>query len=199
MPEPADQFAVVPLPPPGQERERIVANAIAWGDMSACTEPILSSTAREATEQLLNDTATAIEEEHRLMAQRERAEQRARADALQTLCGGISRMARRLDALEAKRCADAREARRKERADIEAALPDPDAPGNNAEIPTVSPGVASAREPVESSFEYVEDEGDPPSGMGTSGIPGGGTVPELPEQMSRPQPFTQTPTAIGGP
>ena len=199
MSEPADQFAIVPLPPPGQERDRLKADAIMWGDMSACTEPILSSTAREATEDLLNKAADAIEEEHRLTAQRERAEQQARADAIQTLCDGISKMAHRLDALETKRRAEAHEARRKERADIEAALPDPDAPGDHTEIPNVSPGIASAREPGESSFEYVEDEGDPPSGMGTSGIPGGGTMPELPQQMSHPQPFTQTPTAIGGP
>ena len=199
MTQPADQFALVPLPPPGQEHDRLKADAIMWGDMSACTEPILSSTAREATEDLLNKAADAIEEERRIAAQRERAEQQARADAIQTLCDGIAKMAYRLDALEQTRLAEAREARRKERADIEAALPDPDAPGDHTEIPNVSPGIASAREPGESSFEYVEDEGDPPSGMGTSGIPGGGTMPELPEQMSHPQPFTQTPTAIGGP
>ena len=199
MSEPADQFAIVPLPPPGQERDRQKADAIMWGDMSACTEPILSSTAREATEDLLNKAADAIEEEQRLVRRRERAEQQARADAIQTICDGIAKMAHRLNALETKRRADAREDRRKARADIEATLPDPDAPGNHAEIPTVSPGIASAREPGESSFEYVEDEGDLPSGMSISGIPGGGTMPELPEQMSHPQPFTQTPTAIGGP
>jgi hypothetical protein len=199
MPEPADQFALVPLPPAGAAREALKADAIMWGDMASVSEPILSSKAREATEDLLNRAADAVEEEQRLARQRERAEQQARTDAIQTLCDGIARMARRMDAVEAKRRADAREARRRARADIEATLPDPDAPGDNAEIPTVSPGIASAREPGESSFEYVEDEGDLPSGMGTSGIPSGGTMPELPEQMSHPQPFTQTPTAIGGP
>jgi hypothetical protein len=98
------------------------------GPMSASTEPILGSLAREATEQLLNDAANAIEEEHRIPAQRQRAEQQACSDAIQTLCDGISRMAKRLDAYETKRREDAREARRKARADIEASLPDPDDP-----------------------------------------------------------------------
>jgi hypothetical protein len=98
MSDAAEQFALVPLPPPGAERDALTANALMVGDMSACSEPILSSLAREATEQLLNDTANAIEEEHRLAAEREYAEQQARSNALQALRDGISRMAKRLDA-----------------------------------------------------------------------------------------------------
>jgi hypothetical protein len=201
MSDPAEQFALIHVPPPGTtlSREQIMADAAMVGPLSAVAEPVLSSKARDATVQLLNEAAEAIEHEQQLVRQRERAEAQARADAIQTLCDGITKMAHRLDALETKRRADAREARRKARADIEASLPDPEAPGDNAEMPTVTPGIASAREPGVSSFEYVEDEGDPPSGMNTSGIPGGGTMPELPKQMSHPQPFTQTPTAIGGP
>jgi hypothetical protein len=198
MSKPADQFALVPLPPRGQERDAMTANAIMVGDMSACTEPLLSSLAREATEQLLNDTAASIDLEKSLVAKRQRAEQRARADAIQMLCNGISRMAKRLEALERTRRADAREARRKARADIEASLPDPDEPGTRAEIPNVNPGFAPKHEPGETSFEYTEDAAMPP----------GAELPtetgELavwdPEELAEPQkPIPQTPTAIGGP
>jgi hypothetical protein len=61
---------------------------IAHGSLSAVTEPLLDSTARAATEQLLNDTAAAIEEEQRLVQQRERDEINLRNDTIQRLCGG---------------------------------------------------------------------------------------------------------------
>src|SRR6516225_8268304 len=119
MPDPDGQFAIIPVPDPGMTmtREQIIADATMVGPLSAVAEPVLSSLAREATEQLLNDTASAIEEENRLTAQRQRAEQQAQSAALQSLCDGISRMAKRLDAHEKRRADAAREARRKQRAD----------------------------------------------------------------------------------
>jgi hypothetical protein len=62
--------------------------------------------------------------------------------------------------------------------------PQPRMPGKPAPIPADRP------------------DADPslPSGMGSSGIPGGGTMPlDLPEDLAHPQPFKQTPAAIGGP
>jgi hypothetical protein len=201
MSEPAEQFALVPLPPPGAERDAMTANAIMVGDMSAVTEPILSSKAREATEALLNAAADAVEHEQRLARQRKRQEAEARADAIQRLCSGIAKMAQRLDAHEQTRRAAAREARHQARADIEASLPDPDEPGTRAEIPNVNPGFAPKHEPGETSFEYTED-------TATGVLPPGAELPsetgELavwdPEELAEPQkPIPQTPTAIGGP
>jgi hypothetical protein len=177
----------------------MTAKAIMVGDMSACTEPILSSLAREATEQLLNETANAIEEEHRLTVQRQRAESRARADAIQTLCDGISRMDRRLDSLERQRREEAREARRRARADIEASLPDPEYP---PEIPGVNPGNPPRREPGETSFQYEDAAtGVLPQSLEQGAPPGIGEYAEFePENSAHPQkPIPQTPTAIGGP
>jgi hypothetical protein len=173
MPDPNGQFAIIPVPDPGMTmtREQIIADATMVGPLSAVAEPVLSSLAREATEQLLNDTATAIEEEHRLTAQRQRAEQQGRSDAIQTLCDGISRMAKRLDAHE-KRCAEAaRKARADARKAIEDALPDPDdpdapafptvgaGPGDSAaNAPGVTPGLPPEHEAGEGPSDYSEDE-----------------------------------------
>jgi hypothetical protein len=178
MPDPNGQFAIIPVPDPGMTmtREQIIADATMVGPFSAVAEPVLSSLAREATEQLLNDTANAIEEEHRLTAQRQRAEQQAQSAALQSLCDGISRMAKRLDAHE-KRCAEAaRKARADARKAIEASLPDPDdpdapafptvgaGPGDSANTPGVTPGLPPEHEPGSGPSDYSEDDIDTPTG-----------------------------------
>jgi len=191
----SDQFAIVPLPPPGQERERLTAGAIMVGDMATVTEPILSSLAREATEQLLNDTAEAIEEEHRLARKREREESAARADAIQKLCDGIARMAKRFDALEKQRREDAREARRKARKQIEDNLPDPD-------LPDPATGEPVAIEPWDKgAYEYFPD--DSPTGTLPPGVERPAETGELAvwnrKELAKPQkPIPQTPTAVGG-
>jgi hypothetical protein len=217
MSDPDDQFALVPLPPPGPERDTLTARAMMVGDMSAVTEPILSSRAREETEALLEAAADAIAEEHRLARQREREEARAYADAVQKLCEGAAKMAHRLDALEKKRRADAREARRQERKGIEDGLPDPDEPdapprfpvggegpgADTADAPNVVPGFSFAHEPGETSFEYVEDgvTGNLPEEIESRSPPELGDFPTYKKsELKHPQePIPQTPTAVGGP
>jgi hypothetical protein len=218
MTDPAEQFALVPLPPPGAERDRLTSGALMVGDMSACTEPILSSLAREAAEQLLSDTTEAIEQEHRLTAQRQRAEAQARAGALQTLVDGISRMAKRLDSLEQKRRDEAREARRRERVAIEASLPDPDNPdapafptvgagpgADTAKPPNVAPGFGPEHVAGEGPSDYSEDAdaatGVLPTALEKGGPPEIGDYPAYDlEDLTHPQkPIPQTPTSIGGP
>jgi hypothetical protein len=67
--------------------------------------------------------------------------------------------------------------------------PQPQMPGRPSELPTDRP---DAYEP--------DASGDLPSGVGSSGILGGGTMPlDLPEDLAYPQPFKMTPTAVGGP
>jgi hypothetical protein len=215
-----EQFAIVPLPPPGEARDAMTANAIAVGPMSAVTEPILSSTAREATEALLNAAGDAIEQEHRLARQHEREEACAYADAVQKLCEGAAKMAARLDAIEQTRRAAAREARRKQRADIEASLPDPDEPDDPHTAN--APGFGPEHEPGSGPSDYSEDDIDTPTGKppssygnvptsyvrarseGADNLPGG--PPELgdhpvfdPAELAHPQPEPPTPSAIGGP
>jgi hypothetical protein len=161
MSEPAEQFALVPLPPPGAERDAMTANAIMVGDMSAVTEPILSSTAREQTEALLEAAGNAIAEERRLVAQRQREEAAAYADAVQKLCEGAAKMASRLDALERKRRDAVRQARRRERADIEASLPDPDNPDDPHTAN--APGFGPEHEPGSGPSDYSEETPRPAS------------------------------------
>jgi hypothetical protein len=155
----------------------------------------LSSLAREATEQLLADTAEAIEEEHRLTEQRKYAEQQARAE-----CGGISRMAKRLDTLERTRRDAAREARRKERADIEASLPDPDEP--DAPHTANAPGFGPPHVPGSGPSDYSEDAatGVLPTILEKGAPPEIGDHPVYkPAELKYPQkPISQTPTGIGG-
>jgi hypothetical protein len=203
MPDPADQFALVPLPPPGVERDAMTASALMIGPMSTVTEPILSSLAREATEQLLNDTANAIEEEHRLTAERQRAEQQAQSAALQSLCDGISRMAKRLDAHE-KRCSEAaRKARADERKAIRDGLFDPDNPDDPHTANT--PGFGPLHIPGSGPSDYSEDEdavtGDLPSVLEKGAPPELGDHPTYKiSELKHPQePIPQTPTGIGGP
>jgi hypothetical protein len=216
MTEPTDQFALIHVPPNGVTltREQIVADATMVGPLSAVAEPVLSSLAREATEQLLNDTASAIEEEHRLTAERQRAEQQAQSAALQSLCDGISRMAKRLDAHE-KRCAEAaRKARADERKAIRDGLFDPDAPafptvgagpGDSANAPGVTPGLPPEHEAGEGPSDYSEDEdaatGVLPTALEKGGPPELGDYPAYDlEELTHPQkPIPQTPTSIGGP
>jgi hypothetical protein len=220
MPDPNGQFAIIPVPDPGMTmtREQIIADATMVGPLSAVAEPVLSSLAREATEQLLNDTASAIAEEQRLTAERQRAEQQAQSAALQSLCDGISRMAKRLDAHE-KRCAEAvRKARADARKAIEASLPDPDDPdapafptvgagpgADTARPPNVTPGFGPEHEAGEGPSDYSEDE-DAATGVLPTVLERGGP-PELGDhpvyskaELKYPQkPIPQTPTAVGGP
>jgi hypothetical protein len=174
------------------------------GDMAAVTEPILDSVARAATEQLLNDAAEAIEEEELLAHRRERAEAKAYADAVQRLSDGIAKMAARFDSYVQREEERQREARAKARKALEDSLPDPE----GGEWPGADPAPNLQPDPREGEDQgaygaYPDAEGDPdpdlPEGMGTSGIVGGGTMPELPEQLGHPQPSEQTQTAIGGP
>jgi hypothetical protein len=173
------------------------------GDMSAVAEPILSSLAREQTEQLLEAAADAIEEEHRLAHQREREEAAAYADAVQKLCEGAAKMSKRLDSLEQKRRDEAREARRQARADIEASLPDPDDP--DAPHTANAPGLGFSHEPGSGPSDYSEDDdaatGVLPTVLEKGGPPELGDFPTYdPEELTHPQePIPQTPTAIGGP
>jgi hypothetical protein len=200
MSDPADQFAIVPLPPPGEARDAMTARALMVGDMSAVTEPILSSTAREATEALLNAAAEAIEQEHRLARQREREEAATYADAVEKLCEGAAKMAARLDAIERKRRDAAREARRKARADIEASLPDPDDPDPHT---ANAPGFGPEHEPGEGPSDYSEDgvTGNLPEEIERRSPPELGDFPTYKRaELKHPQePIPQTPTATGGP
>jgi hypothetical protein len=183
MPETPEQFAIIPLPADAP----LPRDAIAAGKLEHVLEYLPDSATRRDMAQLASDVAERIEQEQALARQRERAEANSRNDMIQRLRDGIAQMTKRMDSLEAKRGADARDARRKARADIEAALPDPDA-ADAAEVPNVRPGLTEGHEPGEASFEYVEDESELPSGLGVFGPPGGGTEPELPGQMAHPQP-----------
>jgi hypothetical protein len=221
MSEPAEQFALVPLPPPGEARDGMTANAIMVGDMSAVAEPILSSVAREQTEALLAAAEDAIAEEHRLARQRERDEAAAYSDAVQKLCEGAAKMASRLDALEQTRRAAAREARRKQRADELASLPDPDEPDDPHTAN--APGFGPEHEPRSGPSGYSEDDIDTPTGrppLSYGNVPTSyvrarsegaiGNLPEAPPELgdfptydpaelAQPQPEPPTPSAIGGP
>jgi hypothetical protein len=61
-------------------------------------------------------------------------------------------------------------------------------PGKPSELPRDRPDAVGDPDP------------DLPEGVGSSGIPGGGTMPlDLPEDFAHPQPSKPTPFAIGGP
>jgi hypothetical protein len=164
---------------------------IMTGSLSAVTEPILSSKAREATIQLLNDTAVAIENEEYLTRRRERAEAKARDDTIQRLCDGISRMAHRLDSLETERRERARQDRRRQRADIEASLPDPEGDFRGA-LPEPSLHGDLRGDYPDSATGILPKAAELPPQTGNLAV-------EEPEDLAHPQPSKPTPTAIGGP
>jgi hypothetical protein len=66
--------------------------------------------------------------------------------------------------------------------------PEPRMGEKPAELPTDSPDA-----------DEFEPDLDLPEGMGVAGIPGLGTMPKDPENLAHPQPYKQTPMAIGGP
>jgi hypothetical protein len=150
------------------------------------------------------------------LAQRDDQQQTA---AIQAMCDGISRMARRLDALSQSRAGRHRLGALSEQTERELALPadalDPDDPDavdvsevaaakrdRDAEIPGVNPGDPPQRHPGETSFEYLEGA-DSPTGTLPPGIERPPETGELavwdPTDLTYPQRPQQEPAAIGGP
>jgi hypothetical protein len=210
-----EQYAVVPVPPPGTLRDAIMANAVFTG--GPLTDYITGLSAREESQALLGRIADAMAQLEAKGSELDRRNGQAHAAMLQDLCDGIGKMATRLDAYARREAAR----RRQERADARRALldtlpsegefldgpqhgehpflTDPDPPPN-ASRDQQMPDPGKEPEPgLGPELGYFDADPDLPSGMGTSGVPGEGTEPQLPEELTHPQPSRQTPSAIGGP
>jgi hypothetical protein len=106
---------------------------IAHGSMSALTERVLDSKARNDAISLLEDAAKAVG----LLEQQQDYEQQLRQREVRAFCDGVAAIGRRLDALEATRAARARHAAADEARRIQEkldALPDPDDPSAPAHL-----------------------------------------------------------------
>lgn len=85
-----DQYATVPLPPPGPERDALMQNAVAIGSLNEYFENLLQTPARDAREQELADQ----EQQQAFTAAQQEV---ARACAAQIIADGITRLSTRLD------------------------------------------------------------------------------------------------------
>ena len=85
-----DQYATVPLPSHGPERDALLQNAVAIGSLNEYFENLLQTPARDAREQELADQ----EQQQAFTAAQQEV---ARACAAQIITDGINRLSTRLD------------------------------------------------------------------------------------------------------
>jgi hypothetical protein len=158
----------------------------------------------------------------RIAAAQEAALAEVRADTRQVIddfCDYFSTIKADREA-EQRRIAAEEDSRAELRAAMDA-LPvaDGDPPAGDLPAPSLEPSLPPA-DYSEHGYDAAEDPNGPqmpgkpspiprddteprdpdlPEGMGIAGIPGLGTMPKDPENLAHPQPFKQTPFAVGGP
>jgi hypothetical protein len=169
MASPEPTFAIIPLapyqPPP--------ANYLAWGSLNCVMERIVDSNVRNDAIKLIHDAAVALGQLERTRSQ----EQQIFARGLQVINDAITAIARRLDALEEQREAQAKadaqaEADRVQR--LLDAMPDPDGPdpfapsGDLHSIPASNPQHEQQLEADQGGLPHeLEQEAPPPGGAYT--------------------------------
>jgi hypothetical protein len=217
MTRPNGRFALIPLP----EHGRAPADAIAVGPLSAATEPILSSQARDDAEELLGFVRNSVGELQRLAGGLAEQKQAHVYQVINDLCTGIAKMTCRLDAFTRREAERQRQARADARKAIEDSLPDPDTPDQPGARgaypePSLQPDLRAS-----DPGEYPDDDGlaydhpaelpedAPRSDDRLSGDlpeevdrapPPHGTMPVWsPKDLKYPQEIPPTPSAVGGP
>ena len=144
-----DQYATVPLPPPGPERDALMQNAVAIGSLNEYFENLLQTPARDAREQELADQ----EQQQAFTAAQQEV---ARACAAQIIADGITRLTTRLDSyVEQTEREAALEEERKETARLAEMPP---SPGDSGELQATkdAPSDPMARDEPEEEQEDPE-------------------------------------------
>lgn len=205
------RFALIPLP----ENEPPPANAIAWGDMAAVTQPILSANARDDAIELLNFTRDSVGELQRLADGLAHHKAEHAYQVISGLCDGIAKMAARMDAYVRREDERQRQGRAEARKAIEDSLPDPDDPTGDYPAPSLQPNLREedpGQYPDEDELTYdtpaelPEDaprsddhvSGDLPSKVALPAPLGSYPAWNI-KDLKHPQEQPPTPTAIGGP
>jgi hypothetical protein len=168
-PGPQEQFAIMPV------YDRPPAGSIFHGSMSAVMEHVVDSQTRNDSQQLLRDAASALG----VLEEVEAKEDALRERQVRAFCDSVATLSRRLDALEARRRAQARrdaEAEAKAIADYIDSLPDPDDPNQGGELSPVGP--SKYRDPAAAEADELPDPDDP-TGVSLKKDQGfgGGTTP----------------------
>jgi hypothetical protein len=219
------RYALIPLAPSAADPP----NALAVGPLADCTRLIPSSIALTEARADVDESLSFLQDSaHKLQRLAHGlADQKAEHayQVISGLCDGIARMTARLDAFTRREAERQRQARADARKAIEDSLPDPDNPNSQVgtyPAPNLEPALRDPDEPQEDGHHYPDGPdvrmggkpaelprdrpdaaGDPdedlPAGMGSSGVPGLGTMPKDVENLGHPQPSKQTPFAIGGP
>jgi hypothetical protein len=201
-------FATVQLPEDGPP-PAWTADAICTGPLSMLMQYLPQTIAREEAEQLLAAAQDAFAKEREEWDQGQRR-------FIQDMCGGVSKLTKRVDALMQSRRDRNRLDELSEQMERTLALPpdaiDPDNPnaGDNAEIPNVRPGLAEGHEPGEAAAEFVEEDQQTPTGKPAlsygrmplsyvKGAPKDGATGDLPEGVEMRAPVDPGEYAVWDP
>jgi hypothetical protein len=176
-------FAIIPLHP----YEPVPDNAIMQGSMDAVMERIIDSNARNAAVDILRDARIAADQLEQTRAQ----ETQILARGIQSLNDTITRLSRRMDAVEQHRGAQARQdaAAEAERVQKELdAMPDPDNPNAPALYPPGGELHSVAATTPATTKSVPDNEGDLPNEVLKDVPPPTGDYPvNDPSELAHPQ------------
>jgi hypothetical protein len=161
-PNTVSRFALIPLEP----YDPAPPNALAVGDMAACTEPILGSKGRQDAIDLLNFTRDSVGELQQLAGGLAEQKQEYAYRVISDLCDGVAKMTQRLNAYTQREARRQRQARANARKALLDSLPDPDAAQDPRQHgakpePNLGPDLRASNPEEEGYYEGDESDDTP--------------------------------------